>query len=89
MINSCGSRPVETLYASLTSAKEIISVDLHEREGEITAARIYAEGQVVRNIWTETTDRSDTDVRERNLHVNWHTYVMGLSHRHLDRKSVV
>jgi hypothetical protein len=34
MINLYGSCPVETLYMSLTSLNEIISVDLHANEGE-------------------------------------------------------
>lgn len=88
IINSCGSRPVETLYASLTSANDIISVDLHERQGEMTTARICSEGQAYRTIGTEATDRGYTDVGKCNLHVDWHTYVMGLSHCHLGENHV-
>lgn len=66
----------------------MISVDLHEREGEMTAARICSEGQAYKNIRGKVTDRSYSDMRERNLHVDWHTYVMSMSHCHLGENYV-
>lgn len=42
IMNSHGSWPVETLYTSLTSVNEIISVDLQDRDVEIDCALTYA-----------------------------------------------
>lgn len=54
----------------------------------MTAARICSEGQAYGDILLEATDRSYADMGECNLHVDRHTYVMGMSHCHLGENYV-